>query len=524
LPTPVADDFGDDLFIDDAVHFLRLLAPLFGDLLFLLLQFVGLVAQLGGLFKVLLGDGGFFFLVELLDLFVDFLQVRRARHGFETHAGAGLVDDVDRLVGKAAIGDVAVSQLGRRLQGRVGDLHAMMGFVAVAQTLEDFDRFLLRRRVDDDLLETALQGAVLFDVFAVFIERGGADALDFAAGQGGLEHVAGVNGAFGAAGADQGVQLVDEQDGVLGASDFIHDRLDALFELAAVLGARDHHGQVEHDDALVAEELGNVAVDDHLGQAFDDGGLADAGLAQQHGIVFGAAAEDLDDALDLVVPADDRVELVLPGQLGQVAAEAIQGGRFTFALLAAGAAAFAGSLAAGFQIVSQEIQHLLAHILQFQAQVSQHLGGHALFLAQQAKEKMFGADVVVIEVAGFLDGVFDDFLGPRRMGQLAHRDHFRAALDEFLNFQADLPQIDVQVLQDVGGDARTFLHQPQQNMFGADVFMVKALRLLIGQLHDFARPIGETLIHGQKPFPLGERLERRPGQIGCWHYTRRANR
>jgi hypothetical protein len=33
---------------------------------------------------------------------------------------------------------------------------------------------------------------------------------------------------------------------------------------------------------------------------FDDGGLADAGLAEEHGVVLGAAAEDLDHALDLV--------------------------------------------------------------------------------------------------------------------------------------------------------------------------------------------------------------------------------
>ena len=107
---------------------------------------------------------------------------------------------------------------------------------------------------------------------------------------------------FGAAGADQRVQLVDEQDGVLGAAHLVHDGLDAFLELAAVLGAGHHHGQVEHDDAAVAQQFGDVAVDDQLGQALDDGGLADAGLAEEHGVVLGAAAEDLDDAFDLVVP------------------------------------------------------------------------------------------------------------------------------------------------------------------------------------------------------------------------------
>ena len=98
------------------------------------------------------------------------------------------------------------------------------------------------------------------------------------------------------------VQFVDEQDGVLGPADLVHDGLDAFLELAAILGAGHHHGQIEHDDAAIAQQFGDVAVDDQLGQPFDDGGLADAGLAEQHGIVLGAAAEHLNDALDLVWP------------------------------------------------------------------------------------------------------------------------------------------------------------------------------------------------------------------------------
>ena len=73
------------------------------------------------------------------------------------------------------------------------------------------------------------------------------------------------------------------------------------------------------------QQLGHVAVDDHLGEALDDRRLADAGLAQQHGVVLGAAGEDLDHALDFILAADDRVELALPGQVGQVAAEGVQG-------------------------------------------------------------------------------------------------------------------------------------------------------------------------------------------------------
>ena len=147
-------------------------------------------------------------------------------------------------------------------------------------------------------------------MLAVFVERGGADAAQFAARQGGLQHVGGVDGAFGSARADEGVQLVDEADDLaVRLGDFLEDGLEAVFEFAAELGAGDHRAEVEGDDAFCCAAVGHVAGDDALREAFDDGGFADAGLADEHGIVLGAAAEHLHDAADLFVAADDGVEL-----------------------------------------------------------------------------------------------------------------------------------------------------------------------------------------------------------------------
>ena len=70
--------------------------------------------------------------------------------------------------------------------------------------------------------------------------------------------------------------------------------------------------------------FGHVLADDALRQAFDDGGLADAGLADEHGVVLGAARQDLDDAADFLVAADDRIELALRGELGEVAPVLLQ--------------------------------------------------------------------------------------------------------------------------------------------------------------------------------------------------------
>ena len=107
-------------------------------------------------------------------------------------------------------------------------------------------------------------------------------------------------------------------------SDLLQHGLQALLELAAVLRSRDQRSHVECDDALVLEALGHVTADDALGEAFDDGGLADAGLADQHRVVLGPAREHLDDPADLVVAADDRVELAVARGSGQVAPVLLQ--------------------------------------------------------------------------------------------------------------------------------------------------------------------------------------------------------
>ena len=72
------------------------------------------------------------------------------------------------------------------------------------------------------------------------------------------------------------------------------------------------------------QRLGHVVGGDRLGEALDDGGLADAGLADEHRVVLGAARQHLHDALGLAVATDDRVELLLAGELGEVATELVE--------------------------------------------------------------------------------------------------------------------------------------------------------------------------------------------------------
>src|SRR5439155_446544 len=93
---------------------------------------------------------------------------------------------------------------------------------------------------------------------------------------------------------------------------------------AAILRTCEERAAVGREHALVLHTLGDVARHDALSQSLDDRGLADAGLADEPGVVLGARREHLDDTPDLLVAADDAIDLVLACELGQVTAVLVE--------------------------------------------------------------------------------------------------------------------------------------------------------------------------------------------------------
>ncbi len=271
----------------------------------------------------------------------------------------------------------------------------MVRLVAALEPAQDRDRVLDRRLAHQDLLEPPLEGGVLLDPLAVLVKRGGADHPQLAAGQHRLEHVARVHRALGRARADHGVQLVDERDDLAVAGlDLVEDGLEPLLELAPVLRARHHAAEVEGDQPLAAQRLGHVARDDALGQALDDGGLADAGLADENRVVLGAPGQHLDHPPDLGVAADHRVELAVLGLLGQVDAVLLE--RLVGAL-----GVLAGDLGA-----ASHLGERLGQGVRGGARPAQQGGGLAA-VGGDPDQQVLGRDVLVIELAGAARGGVD---------------------------------------------------------------------------------------------------------------------
>src|SRR5438094_851423 len=128
----------------------------------------------------------------------------------------------------------------------------VVGLVLGSETFQDLNSFVNGRRIHLYRLETAFQRCVFLDVLAVFVHRGRADTLQLATTQRGLDDVRCVHRPFGRSCADNGVQLVDKKNHVLGTADFVHYGFDALFELAAVFCSADHQRQIERDHTSVA--------------------------------------------------------------------------------------------------------------------------------------------------------------------------------------------------------------------------------------------------------------------------------
>ena len=180
---PVGQDVGDDFLVDHIEQVDTLGPPLLllGGLP--LEQLLLPLAELLGLLEVLLLDGQLLVLTDPGEVILDGLVIRRGRHAAEAQAAAGLVDEVDGLVGKVAVGDVAVGQVGGGDHRLVGDGDAVVRLVAVPEALEDLDGVAERRLFDLDGLESPRQGGVLFQVLAVLVEGGGPDGLKLAPGQ-----------------------------------------------------------------------------------------------------------------------------------------------------------------------------------------------------------------------------------------------------------------------------------------------------------------------------------------------------
>jgi hypothetical protein len=315
----------------------------------------------------------------------------------------------------------------------------------------------------------------------VLIERGGADAVQVAARERRLEQVGRIHRAVGLAGADQGVHLVDEQDDAAFArGDFGQHRLQPLLELAAIFCTRNQRAKIEREQLLVLQTLRHVAVDDAQRQSLDDGGLADAGLADQHRIVLGAAGQHLDGAADFLVATDDGIELAVARGLRQVAGIFLQR---VIGILGRGGIRSA-ALAQG---LDRRIE-----VLRGEPALAQNAAGFAALVEREPEQEPLDGDKAVAGLFSRLLGGIEGTRQVRREIDLARptAGHFRQFVQRILGRLQDGARIAAGAVDQTARQALAVIKQNFQDMQRRELLVAIAHGKRLRRLDEAARTFG----------------------------------
>ena len=158
--------------------------------------------------------------------------------GFNLHLQATrcLVNQIDGFIGKLPCCDVSIGERGSRNQSTVSDHNLVVSLIALLQTSKNRHGVFDARFTHKNLLESALESGIFFDVFAIFVEGCRADEAELAARQHGLEHVGSRDRSFATTSTHQSVQLIHEGDDfALSVVDFFEHGFEPFFKLSAVL-------------------------------------------------------------------------------------------------------------------------------------------------------------------------------------------------------------------------------------------------------------------------------------------------
>ena len=209
--------------------------------------------------------------------------------------------------------------------------------------------------------------------------------------QGRFKHIAGVNGAFGGAGADNGMNLINKKYYLaLCLTHFVHYRLEAFFKLAAELAASHQRSHIKCHHTVVSQGFGDIIGGNFLRHSFGDSRFTHAGFANDHRVILGASGKYLHYPFNFLIPADNRVKLTLTGEFGKVTTVFCQRAVFT---LGSGI----GNAVSAPYFLQGDIDIFLVYL-----GVMQYSGCLSLFVTAYGNQKMFGTDKLILEPVGFI--------------------------------------------------------------------------------------------------------------------------
>ncbi|MNV46986.1 hypothetical protein D3C71_1388350 [compost metagenome] len=133
-------------------------------------------------FKLLTLHCGIFLLADIIQAHFKFLQIWRDGVRVKPYFRSCFIDKVNRFIWQETVRDVTVGQLHCFHNSFIRNLHTVMRFITIAKSEKNLDRFLWRRLIHRNRLETTLQCCIFFNIFTIFVKRSRTNALKFSTG------------------------------------------------------------------------------------------------------------------------------------------------------------------------------------------------------------------------------------------------------------------------------------------------------------------------------------------------------
>ena len=153
-----------------------------------------------------------------------------------------------------------------------------------------------------------MQGRVFFHRAAVVLRGGGRNAAQVTTGQRWLEQAPSIG--TGTIAAHNGVQFIDKQHHPgIGIADLRQHGPQPFLELPPELGTGDEGPHIKSHQPQTLQGFRHLSGHNPLRQQFGDRGFAHTRSTDQHRVVLPPARKHLDQAPDLGVAADHRIEL-----------------------------------------------------------------------------------------------------------------------------------------------------------------------------------------------------------------------
>ena len=232
---------------------------------------------------------------------------------------------------------------------------------------------------------------------------------------------------------------------------------------------------------------------DPLGQSLDDRRLSYPRVADQHGIVLRLARQDLDDATDLAVATDHRIEATVPGVRDQVAAVLFE--------------CLVGNLRhrGGDPLVASNRGERGQEVIARDARLGQQASGRRPgALVEQSDDKVLHRDVLVLQPLGLFLGRVEEAgqsLGHHHLARCGARTaHRRSAAQLLLDRRAQELGICPRLCEQAWHERVGILEQREEEMLAVDLAVAVTQRLRLRVVQSLLRLLRELVhVHDEPP-------------------------